>query len=221
MRNCLKMGMLATFIAALPSAASAQGSMQMRAAELTLTYLEGWSSDHRTTLAHVKQVYAPRVRFYGRTLNHSGLYSEKRRVAERWPVRTYEFNPGTGRVLCAAHSSKCTVTGLLRWKAENPNRRAVSQGLARFSQTFDFSTGRPVVVAENGRSSNPCGKVVAAAYEIVRGLTPIQRLAPPSLPVHTKVAPIKRRLWRSGPRARAWVRRRGQAAQPPLQHSRR
>ncbi len=51
MRNCLKMGMLATFMAALPSAASAQGSMQMKAAELTLTYLEEWSSDQRTTLA--------------------------------------------------------------------------------------------------------------------------------------------------------------------------
>ena len=150
MRTCLKMGMLAAFIAALPSAAFAQGSMRMRAAEVTLAYLENWSSDQRTTLAEVKQVYAPRVRFYGRTLSHSGLYSEKRRVAERWPIRRYEFNPGTGRVLCAAHSSKCTVTGVLRWKAESPSRSEVSQGVARFSQSFDFSTGRPVVVAENG-----------------------------------------------------------------------
>ena len=114
MRSFFKTAMLATFIAALPSAASAQGSMRMRAAELSLVYLENWSSDQRTSMAEVKQVYAPRVRFYGRTLSHSGLYSEKRRVAERWPIRRYEFNPGTGRVLCAAHSSKCTVTGLLK-----------------------------------------------------------------------------------------------------------
>ncbi len=150
MRKSSIPAVLALILASLPSAALAQTGMRTKAAELALAYLEHWSSDQRTTLAEVKQVYAPRVRFYGRTLSHSGLYSEKRRVAERWPVRTYEFNPGTGRVLCAAHSSKCTVTGLLRWKAENPNRRAVSQGLARFSQTFDFSTGRPVVVAENG-----------------------------------------------------------------------
>ena len=150
MRKSLNFALVATSIAVLPSAVSAQGSMGMRAAEVTLAYLENWSSDQRTTLAEVKQVYAPRVRFYGRTLSHSGLYSEKMRVAERWPIRRYEFNPGTGRVLCAAHSSKCTVTGLLRWKAESPSRRAVSQGVARFSQTFDFSTGRPVVVAENG-----------------------------------------------------------------------
>jgi hypothetical protein len=150
MRTCLKMGMLGAFVVALPSAASAQGSMRTRAAETSLAYLEHWSSDHRATLADVKQVYAPRVRFYGRTLNHSSLYSEKRRVAERWPIRRYEFNPGTGRVLCDAHSSKCTVSGLLRWRAQSPDRGAVSQGLARFSQTFDFSTGRPLVVAENG-----------------------------------------------------------------------
>ncbi len=150
MRQRLKVAVFTAFAATLPSAALAQPSMKMRAAELTLAYLEDWSSDRRATLSRVQEVYAPRVRFYGRTLNHSGLYSEKRRVAERWPVRRYEFNPGTGRVLCDAHSSKCTVTGLLRWKAESPKRRAVSQGLARFSQTFDFSAARPLVVAENG-----------------------------------------------------------------------
>ena len=150
MRNCLKIGILASFIAALPSAASAQGSMQVRAAELTLAYLEDWSSDQRTTLAHVKQVYAPQVRFYGRSVDHSALYSEKKRFAERWPFRRYEFQPATGRVRCAARTSTCTVTGLLRWRAENRVRGAASQGLARFSQTFDFSTARPVVIAENG-----------------------------------------------------------------------
>lgn len=150
MRKSLKWAILMASVAALPSAALAQGSMRMRAAELTLAYLEEWSTDRRTTLADVKQVYAPRVRFYGRTLDHSGLYSEKRRFAERWPVRWYKFNPGTGRVQCVPHTSKCTVTGLIRWKAENRGRGAVSQGLARFSQTFDFSAATPVVIAENG-----------------------------------------------------------------------
>ncbi len=104
MRMSLKLAVLTSFVATLPSAAFAQGAMRMRAAELTLAYLEDWSSDRRTTLADVRQVYAPRVRFYGRTLDHSGLYSEKRRFAERWPVRWYEFNPGTGRVQCSAHT---------------------------------------------------------------------------------------------------------------------
>jgi len=150
MRNSLKLALLTSFVAAFSSAASAQSSMKVRAAELTLAYLENWSSDRRATLAEVRQVYAPRVRFYGRTLSHSGLHSEKRRFAERWPVRRYEFNPGTGRVQCVTQALTCTVTGLLRWRAENRDRGAVSQGLARFSQTIDFSAAKPVIVAENG-----------------------------------------------------------------------
>lgn len=150
MRKSSALAVITVLVAALPSAASARTTMKTRAAELTLSYLEEWSSDRRTTLAHVRQIYAPRVRFYGRVLDHSGLYSEKRRFVERWPVRRYELSPGTARVWCAAHGSRCTVTGLIRWRAENRARGAVSQGLARFSQTFDFSAVRPVVVAENG-----------------------------------------------------------------------
>ena len=73
MRKSLKFAVLAVFVATLPSAAFAQGAMRMRAAELTLAYLEDWSSDRRTTLADVRQVYAPRVRFYAVSYTHLTL----------------------------------------------------------------------------------------------------------------------------------------------------
>jgi len=146
----LKVVAVLILAATSPSVAFARATPGSRAAELSRAYLAVWSSNEATTLPRLKQVYAPQVRFYGRVLNHSGLLSEKRRFMKRWPVRRYALVPETVRVSCAAQGSTCTVTGLIQWKAENRARRAAAQGFSRFSQTFDFSLAKPMVVAETG-----------------------------------------------------------------------
>lgn len=151
MRKSLKVAVFVVFAAALPSVASARATFETRAAELSRAYLHAWSSNGGTTLARVKQVYAPQVRFYSRMLSHTGLYSEKKRFAARWPIRRYTLAPNTVRVSCAAaQGRRCTVTALIHWRAEDPGRRALSRGFSRFAQTFDFSAARPLVVAETG-----------------------------------------------------------------------
>ena len=129
--------------------AGAQGTREERAVELSAAYIRTWTSDGASALQQVRATYAPQVRFYGRVLNHEQLRAEKRRFLDRWPVRRYSLRPGTVRAAC--EGQLCRVRGLLEWRAENPGRRAMSQGVSSFEQTFVFVPGtRPAVIEETG-----------------------------------------------------------------------
>jgi hypothetical protein len=119
------------------------------AVELSQAYIRTWTSDGAAAVQEVRATYAPRVRFYGRVLNHEQLRAEKRRFLERWPVRRYALRAGTVRVACEGHL--CRVRAVLDWRAENP-RKAMSQGVSSFEQTFVFVPGaRPAVIEESGK----------------------------------------------------------------------
>src|SRR4051812_16255488 len=155
MRYISKVLLLVCCATAIPSVASARATAETRALELSRAYLSVWSSRGHAALAQVRYLYAPQVRFYGRTMNHSTLYAEKKRFVERWPVRQYGLVPGSVQVSCTRRRSTCTIAGLIRWRAENPARRAVARGTSRFSQTFHFGSRRPMVIAESGSVLRP------------------------------------------------------------------
>jgi hypothetical protein len=148
MRKSLKMA--AVLLCVLPSVASARESMEARAVRLSRAYLGAWSSNSSAALRQVSFIYGPRVRFYGRILSRSGLHAEKRRFIQRWPIRRYALRSGTVRVLCSPAKARCTLNGVIDWRTESPSRAVRAHGSARFAQEIDFSTGRPLVVAESG-----------------------------------------------------------------------
>ena len=133
--------------------AVADANREATTAQLTEQYIRTWTSNGAGALQAARATYAPQVRFYGRVVDREQLRAEKRRALERWPVRRYSLRPGTVRAACEGHL--CTVRALLDWQAEDPRRRAVSQGVSSFEQTFAFPSGvtgaRPAVVAESGR----------------------------------------------------------------------
>ena len=134
-------------------------AMEQRSAQFAGSYLQVWSSSSRAAVAAVPRLYAPRVLFYGRVLGRRGLMREKARFVQRWPVRHYAHRPGTMRVSCDAHASKCMVRSVVDWRAESPARRAASQGSSRFEQGLDFSAPRPVVFREGGSVISQTGRV--------------------------------------------------------------
>ena len=122
MRKSLKMA--AVLLCVLPNVAAARGSMEANAFRLSRAYLGVWSSNSSAALQQVSLIYGPRVRFYGRVLNRSGLQAEKRRFIQRWPIRRYALRPGTVRVSCSPLKARCTLHGVIDWRTESP-RRAV------------------------------------------------------------------------------------------------
>ena len=134
-------------------------SLEQRSAQFAGSYLQVWSSSSRAAIAQVPRLYAPRVLFYGRVLDRRGLMREKARFIQRWPVRHYAHRPGTMRVSCDTHASKCMVRSVVDWRAESPARRAKSRGSSRFEQGIDFSAPKPVAFREGGSVISQAGPV--------------------------------------------------------------
>lgn len=135
-------------------------AMEKASSNLTTSYLQTWSRAQAASPAYVARIYAPRIHFYGRMLDRKALVNEKQRFVRRWPVREYALRPGTLRVTCEQRSGLCRVASVLDWQAENPARRARSQGSSSFEQRVRFSADQPTVVHESGRvlSSNSQGR---------------------------------------------------------------
>jgi len=132
------------------ASAEVNPSLAHRSADLTQRYLHTWSTNARAALAEVPRLYAPRVSFYGRLLNHHQLIREKAHVIRRWPTRHYSLRPGTIRVACDPQSHRCVVRAILDWRAKSAARNAASRGSSTFEQGVDFAASRPLVFRESG-----------------------------------------------------------------------
>lgn len=150
---------LLALLAAGPTGALAQnagsrdGASLRRAAEDTAyAYLEAFSSGGPAAVAEdVRDFYGPRVSFYGRFVDRTGLSAEKRRFARRWPVRRYEHRPGTMSVSCTVAQRACLVRSVIDWRAASPARGAVSRGASRFELGIGFAGPKPVVLFERSQ----------------------------------------------------------------------
>ena len=155
-RTSLLVAALAWSAAATPVAAQSApvaelAAMGDRSADIANSYLRLWSSSNEAALADVHEIYAPRVKFFGRGMDRRSLAAEKKRFVRRWPVRTYTHRPGTMRVQCNPTTRACVVKSIIDWEAAAPQRRVVSRGASRFELGVDFSGSQPLVLYENGR----------------------------------------------------------------------
>lgn len=135
-----------------PGSALAQtdDTLAVRSAEFSASYLRTWSTDTRASLLDVPHIYAARVNFYGRSLNHAALIREKAQFARRWPNRQYSLRPGTLNVQCDERGPQCVVRAVIDWRAESPARKATARGTSTFLQALDLAAERPLVVRETG-----------------------------------------------------------------------
>lgn len=125
--------------------------MRQESARIAQLYLRRWSAGNGPALTDVGAVYGPRVNFYGRFMSQRGLFDEKRRFGQRWPIRSYAHRPGTMRITCEAATRACLVRSVIDWTAANPARGALSRGSSTFELGLGFGGPRPVVLFERGR----------------------------------------------------------------------
>ena len=121
------------------------------ARDLAYVYLNLWSAPNRVTLASASSFYGPTVMFHGRTRTLDTVIAEKRRIAERWPDRTYRYHPGTTQVACEAGGELCTVWSVFYFKADNPRAGRHSLGIGEHELVVSFSSAKPVIASENSR----------------------------------------------------------------------
>ncbi|GJD28925.1 hypothetical protein PMNALOAF_0157 [Methylobacterium adhaesivum] len=121
------------------------------ATRLTDNYLDSVSAPGLGIVTGAPRFYGETVRFHGRTLSLAAVMAEKRRFADRWPVRHYEPQGGATHTACNAATATCVVRTTFDYRAENPARGTRAQGVSELVLTVDLSGSRPVIVSETSR----------------------------------------------------------------------
>jgi hypothetical protein len=108
---------------------------------LAAEYLDLWSAPNRLTLAAASSFYGSTVTFHGRERTIGSVLAEKRRFAERWPQRTYQYRPETTMVAWAVFDFSAASSG----------RGQRSLGIGEHEIVVSLLSGRPVIVSETSR----------------------------------------------------------------------
>ena len=109
-------------------------------------YHDAWSKPSSEALRFMQSAYADTISFYGKPVSRVDVLADKRKFADRWPLRAYSVRHGTEHVVC---NSSCTVSGVVEWYANSPARSRISSGAAEFTLVWDVATGK--IVSEVGK----------------------------------------------------------------------
>lgn len=111
-----------------------------------------WSSDDQKAIVLIEEMYADRVDFYGFQRAKSDINREKTAQMKRWPTRQYSMREESIRLRCNMELKQCDVYLLVDWNVSSLVRDARARGVTEMEMKIDLMSGRPIVVAENGRT---------------------------------------------------------------------
>ncbi len=78
------------------------------------------------------------------------MIRDKKKFAERWPVRKYTARPNTIETGCDIAVSQCDVRGRLDWTASSEKRNALASGSAEFDYKVRLTDDGFLIVSESG-----------------------------------------------------------------------
>jgi hypothetical protein len=108
------------------------GDIEVKAAATLAWYLRSWSGQNDQALMWLERAYGESIDYYGKLTAKPVVMGEKKRFAERWPLRTYVARPEATRIQCDAERGQCTLTGIVDWTCRSEARHARSTGSANF-----------------------------------------------------------------------------------------
>lgn len=117
-----------------------------RALAFMARYHNAWSNPNSEALGFMDRAYADTITFYGKSVTKIDVLADKRKFADRWPRRAYSVRFGSERASCG---SACTVSGVVDWFAESPERGRMSSGAAEFTLVWDTASER--ITSEIGK----------------------------------------------------------------------
>lgn len=117
-----------------------------RALAFMARYHDAWSHPNSEALGFMDRAYADTITFYGKSASKADVLADKRKFADRWPRRAYSVRFGTEHAYCG---SVCTVSGVVDWFAESPERGKMSSGSAEFRLVWDATSER--ITSEIGK----------------------------------------------------------------------
>jgi hypothetical protein len=131
---------------ALTGAALAQEQRpagQQDAARKLDLYVQVWAQDAGVNASSVREFYAPRVVYYGKSMSREQVLRDKLNYIAAWPVRDYTIRPGSAATRCTAQGL-CEARAILAWdRTSRAGKR--SSGASRLTLVFSQREGGKIV----------------------------------------------------------------------------
>jgi len=128
----------------------ARADLQTRATNFVLSVIEQWSGPSNLSVRFLSSVYPLQVEYYGSIKDRDTVIRDKKKFAERWPVRKYTARPNTIETGCDIAVSQCDVRGILDWTASSEKRNALASGSAEFDYKVRLTDDGFLIVSESG-----------------------------------------------------------------------
>jgi hypothetical protein len=128
----------------------ARPDLQKRATNFVLSVIEQWSGPSDLSVRFLSSVYPVQVEYYGSLKDRDVVIRDKKKFAERWPVRKYIVLPNTIEIGCDLAASSCDVRGILDWTASSEKRNMFASGSAQFDYKVRLTDDGFLIVSESG-----------------------------------------------------------------------
>jgi hypothetical protein len=100
----------------------------------------------------LSRVYPAQVEYYGSLKDRDVVIQDKRKFAERWPVRKYTVRPNTMETGCDLAAQQCDVRGILDWTASSDTRNVRASGSAEFDYKVRLTDDGLFLIASESSS---------------------------------------------------------------------
>lgn len=133
-----------------PTELNPAADLQKRATNFVLSVIEQWSGPSDLSVRFLSSVYPAQVEYYGAVKDREVVIRDKKRFAERWPMRKYTVRPNTIQTGCDPAAPQCDVRGILDWTASSEKRNALASGSAEFDYKVRLTDDGFLIVSESG-----------------------------------------------------------------------
>jgi hypothetical protein len=126
-----------------------QAVLGERATDFVLALASRWSSPNEEAFRSLDELYADKVRYYGKLMPRQTVVLDEQRFAERWPERSYTIRPGSISATCVEGSEGCRVSGVMNRVLANPATKAKRRDAESFEYYVASSGGALQIAAES------------------------------------------------------------------------
>jgi hypothetical protein len=112
-----------------------------------------WSETNAETLRALDDLYEDRVFYHGKLMPRQEVLVDKRRFAERWPLRSYKIRAHSMSASCNPATDMCRVQGVMERDLANLAANTKSRDVASFDYSLAWSGDAFKITAETSSIS--------------------------------------------------------------------
>jgi hypothetical protein len=122
--------------------------LESHARQFVELYFWRWSEGGDAPIDFLRLIFAEKVGFYGKEKSRDEVIVDRKRYAQRWPIRIFNISKHGITSVCNPTSGACKIDGNINWNVRNESTS--KSGTASFSFNLERRKDTFVIKSESG-----------------------------------------------------------------------